>query len=46
MKPHVHLSAVHALAFIALTIALFGTIHLLALSHDNRWSRAYVSLGF
>lgn len=46
MKPHVHLSAVHGIAMIALIIAVFGTTHLLALSHDNRASRAYLALGF
>ena len=46
MQPHVHLSAVHALALMALIVAMFGTMHLLALSHDTRLSRAYVSLGF
>jgi hypothetical protein len=37
---------VHGIAVIALIIAVFGTAHLLALSHDNRAARAYVSLGF
>ena len=46
MTPHVHISAVHMLASVAACVAVFGTLHLLALSTDNRWSRAYVSLGF
>jgi hypothetical protein len=46
MQPHVHLSAVAAIAIVALVVATFGTAHLLALSHDNRASRALVSLGF
>ena len=46
MTPHVHLSAVHGVAMIALIVAVFGTAHLLALSSDNRASRALVSLGF
>lgn len=46
MEPHVHISATHLLAGIAATVAVFGTLHLLALSTDNRWSRAFVGLGF
>lgn len=46
MTPHVHISAVHLLAAVAATTAIFGTLHLLALSHDNRASRAFVALGF
>lgn len=46
VTPHVHISPVHGIAVIALVTAVFGTIHLLALSHDNRASRCVVSLGF
>jgi len=46
MVPHVHMSPAHGVAVIALVIAVFGTAHLLALTHDNRLSRALVSLGF
>jgi len=46
MEPHVHLSPVHLLATIAFAIVVFGTIHLLALSHDNRASRAVLALGY
>jgi hypothetical protein len=46
MNPHVHLSPVHGVAVIALVVAVFGTAHLLALSSDNRASRALISLGF
>lgn len=46
MKPHVHISPVHGVAVIALVVAVFGTLHLLALTKDNRASRALVSLGF
>ena len=46
MTPHAHLSAVHGIAYIALVVAVFGTVHLLSLSNDNRASRAFVSLGF
>jgi hypothetical protein len=44
--PHVHLSPVHAIAMIAFMIAVMGTLHLLALTKDNRASRAFVALGF
>lgn len=46
MDPHVHISATHLLAGIAATIAVFGTLHLLALGVDNRASRALIALGF
>ncbi len=46
MQPHVHLSATHGLAVIALVVATFGTAHLIALTHDSRPARALVALGF
>jgi len=46
MQPHVHLTAVHGIAVIALIVAVFGTAHLLALSGDNEYSATLVSLGF
>ena len=46
MTPHVHISAVHGIAVVALIVAVFGTAHLLALSSDTRASRALVTLGF
>lgn len=46
MTPHVHISPVHGIAVLAFVIAVFGTLHLLALTHDNRASRAFVALGF
>ena len=46
MEPHAHMSATHAIAMTAFIIAVLGTLHLLALSHDNRASRALISLGF
>lgn len=46
MTPHVHLSAVHAIAILALVLAVFGTAHLLALTNDNRLGRALIALGF
>jgi hypothetical protein len=44
--PHVHISPVHLIATVAFAVAVFGTIHLLALTSDNRLSRAFVALGF
>jgi hypothetical protein len=46
MQPHVHISAVHIIASLAATVAVFGSLHLLALTNDNRLSRALLSLGF
>jgi len=46
MPPHAHISATHLLASLAFTVAAFGTLHLLALSNDNRASRAWIGLGF
>lgn len=46
MQPHVHIGAVHLLASTAAIVAVFGTLHLLALSTDSRASRAFISLGF
>ena len=46
MEPHVHISPVAMLATIAATVAVFGTLHLLAITQDNRASRAFISLGF
>ena len=46
ITPHVHLSPVLGVAIIALIVAVFGTTHLLSLTHDNRASRAFAALGF
>jgi hypothetical protein len=46
MPPHVHISPVHMLAFLAFSVAVLGTAHLVALTVDNRASRAYIALGF
>lgn len=46
MDPHVHISAVHLAAGIAATVAVFGTLHLLAVGKDSRWTRAFIALGF
>jgi len=46
MDPHAHISPIHLLAGVAATVAVLGTLHLLALTNDNRFSRAFISLGF
>ena len=46
MKPHVHLTAIHGIAVVCVVVIVFGTLHLMALSKDNRPSRAWVGLGF
>lgn len=46
MDAHVHISPIHLLASLAATVAIFGTLHLLALSSDNRATRAFLALGF
>lgn len=46
MEAHAHISAVHLLAGAAFVVAVLGTVHLLSLTHDNRFSRAFVTLGF
>lgn len=46
MDAHVHISPVHLIASLAATVAVLGTIHLLSLSADNRFTRAVVALGF
>jgi hypothetical protein len=46
MTPHVHMSPVQTLAMTAFIVAVLGTLHLLALTNDNRISRAFVAMGF
>jgi hypothetical protein len=46
MDPHAHISPIHMLAFLAATVAIMGTVHLLAIGSDSRASRAYLALGF
>ena len=47
MDPHVHISATHLAASTAAVVAVFGTLHLLALTApDSRLARAFISLGF
>lgn len=45
-EPHVHVSAVHIIVGLLATIAAFGTLHLLAMTYDNRFTRAWIALGF
>jgi hypothetical protein len=40
------MSPTHLLVTFLLLVAMFGTMHLLALAHENRVSRAYLALGF
>jgi len=46
VTPHVHISPVHLVASTAAVVAVFGTLHLLALTSDSRPSRALIALGF
>lgn len=46
MEAHVHISPIHLLAGVAFTLAFYGTLHLLALQSDNRFTRALIALGF
>lgn len=47
MTPHVHVGAVHVGAAVLGTVAVFGTLHLLALTApNNRVARAWIGLGF
>jgi hypothetical protein len=43
---HVHIGAVSLFAQVLAIIAVFGTIHLLSLTSDSRWARAWIALGF
>lgn len=47
VDPHVHISPVGLFASTAAVVAVFGTLHLLALSSpDSRAGRAFIALGF
>ncbi len=45
-EPHVHISPVHFLAVGLFVFAMLGTLHLLALSSESRWARAFIATGF
>lgn len=44
--PHFHLNWTHMIGGILASIVIFGALHQLAMQADNRWSRAWVALGF
>lgn len=46
MDPHVHITPVHLMASVVAVVAVLGTAHLLALTNDNRVSRALIAMGF
>lgn len=47
VDPHSHISPVHLLASLLTVVAIFGTLHLLALTApDSRIARAFIALGF
>jgi len=46
MNPHVHFSPTQTLFTVAVFVALFGSMHLLCLTRDNRFTRGWLSLGF
>lgn len=46
MEPHVHITPIHLIATALAMLAIFGTLHLLALSSDTRPGRALIALGF
>lgn len=43
---HVHQGAVAVIPIIAAVVAVFGTLHLFALTSESRWAKAWLSLGF
>lgn len=46
VEAHTHVSPVHFIAIALFIFAVFGTLHLLSLSSESRWSRAYIATGF
>ena len=46
MAPHSHLNATAVLFVFAAVVATFGSLHLLSLTQDSRFSRAFLTLGF
>jgi len=46
VPPHVHIGAVSLAASMAAVVAVFGTLHLLALTSESRAARAFIALGF
>ena len=46
VESHVHNGAVAVIPTVAIVFAVFGTLHLLALTSENRFAKAYLALGF
>lgn len=46
VQPHTHISAVHLAAAVLAVFIVFATLHLLAVTRDNRLSRALIATGF
>jgi hypothetical protein len=46
IESHVHQGAVAIIPTVAVVFAVFATLHLLALTINNRLSRAYLASGF
>lgn len=46
MEPHVHIGFTSLALPVLATVAVLGTLHLLALTADNRPARALIALGF
>lgn len=47
MLPHFHVNGLHASAVVLTVIAVFGSLHLLAISApDKRTAQAWLALGF
>lgn len=46
VESHVHNGAVAVIPIVAVVFAVFGTLHLLCLSSQNRFAKAYLALGF
>ncbi len=47
MDAHTHITAVPLVASTAAVVAVFGTLHLLALSSpESRLAKAFIALGF
>lgn len=46
VESHVHQGAVAIIPTVAVVFAVFGTLHLLALTSDSRIAKALLALGF
>ena len=43
---HVHITPISLIVQVAIVLAVFGTLHLFALTNESRFSRALIALGF